>query len=147
MILIIDFGSQYNQLIARRVRECNVFCQIEPPGIGLDKIKELNPDGIILSGGPGSVYEPDSPKTDPEIFNLAQTSSRIIISMDKDFTNILLYPPGEHYGIIVVKLYGLKVNHATQIFLRSLSALTENDLQGNIVIIDRNKIRIRKEKL
>ena len=70
MILIIDFGSQYNQLIARRVRECNVFCQIEPPGIDLDKIRELNPDGIILSGGPASVYEENSPKTDPEIFNL-----------------------------------------------------------------------------
>lgn len=70
MILIIDFGSQYNQLIARRVRECNVFCQIEPPGIDLDKIRELNPDGIILSGGPASVYEQNSPKTDPEIFNL-----------------------------------------------------------------------------
>jgi GMP synthase (glutamine-hydrolysing) len=70
MILIIDFGSQYNQLIARRVRECNVFCQIEPPGIDLDKIKALDPDGIILSGGPASVYENASPKIDPEIFNL-----------------------------------------------------------------------------
>ncbi len=70
MILIIDFGSQYNQLIARRVRECNVFCQIEPPTIDLDKIRALDPDGIILSGGPASVYEKDSPKTDPEIFNL-----------------------------------------------------------------------------
>jgi GMP synthase (glutamine-hydrolysing) len=70
MILIIDFGSQYNQLIARRVRECNVFCQIEPPGIEMDKIRALNPDGIILSGGPASVYENASPKTDPEIFNL-----------------------------------------------------------------------------
>jgi GMP synthase (glutamine-hydrolysing) len=70
MILIIDFGSQYNQLIARRVREYNVFCQIEPPGIEMDKIRKLNPDGIVLSGGPASVYENDSPKTDPEIFNL-----------------------------------------------------------------------------
>ncbi len=70
MILIIDFGSQYNQLIARRVRECNVFCRIEPPWIELEKIKELNPDGIILSGGPASVYENASPKADPGIFNL-----------------------------------------------------------------------------
>ena len=70
MILIIDFGSQYNQLIARRVREFKVFCQIEPPWIEMDKIRALNPDGIILSGGPASVYENASPKTDPEIFNL-----------------------------------------------------------------------------
>jgi GMP synthase (glutamine-hydrolysing) len=70
MILIIDFGSQYNQLIARRVREQHVYCQIEPPGIGLDAVKALNPDGIILSGGPASVYEKNSPKTDKAIFDL-----------------------------------------------------------------------------
>ncbi len=70
MILIIDFGSQYNQLIARRVRECRVYCQIEPPRIDVDTIKALNPEGIILSGGPASVYEENSPKADPAIFNL-----------------------------------------------------------------------------
>jgi GMP synthase (glutamine-hydrolysing) len=70
MILIIDFGSQYNQLIARRVREHRVYCQIEPPDIGLDKIKAMNPEGIILSGGPASIYEKGSPKVDPGIFNL-----------------------------------------------------------------------------
>jgi len=52
MILIIDFGSQYNQLISRRVREFHIYCQIEPPDITIDYIKSLNPDGIILSGGP-----------------------------------------------------------------------------------------------
>jgi GMP synthase (glutamine-hydrolysing) len=70
MILIIDFGSQYNQLIARRVREHHVYCQIEPPGISLDAVKALNPDGIILSGGPASIYEKNSPKADPAIFDL-----------------------------------------------------------------------------
>ncbi len=70
MILIIDFGSQYNQLIARRVRECQVYCQVEPPGIDLEAIKVLNPEGIILSGGPASVYEKDSPKAAPEILDL-----------------------------------------------------------------------------
>lgn len=70
MILIIDFGSQYNQLIARRVRECNVFCQILPPQTDVDTIKSLEPEGIILSGGPASVYEQGSPTADPEIFNL-----------------------------------------------------------------------------
>jgi len=70
MILIIDFGSQYNQLIARRVREQHVYCQIEPPDIALSNIRSLEPEGIILSGGPASIYEKDSPKVDPQIFNL-----------------------------------------------------------------------------
>ncbi len=70
MILIIDFGSQYNQLIARRVREQHVYCQIEPPNIELSKISSLAPEGIILSGGPASIYEKNSPKVDPQIFNL-----------------------------------------------------------------------------
>lgn len=70
MILIIDFGSQYNQLIARRVRECHVYCQIETPDVGIDEIKSLSPDGIILSGGPSSIYEEYSPKIDAGIFDL-----------------------------------------------------------------------------
>ena len=70
MILIIDFGSQYNQLIARRVREHRVYCQIEPPEIGLEKIQSLKPEGIILSGGPSSIYEKNSPKVDTGIFAL-----------------------------------------------------------------------------
>ena len=70
MILIIDFGSQYNQLIARRVREHQVYCQIEPPGIELGKIRELRPEGIILSGGPASIYETRSPRVDKGIFDL-----------------------------------------------------------------------------
>jgi GMP synthase (glutamine-hydrolysing) len=70
MILIIDFGSQYNQLIARRVREHQVYCEIEPPEIGIARIKAMNPEGIILSGGPASIYEKGSPRTDPAIFDL-----------------------------------------------------------------------------
>lgn len=70
MILIIDFGSQYNQLIARRVRESHVYCQIAPPGIDMDTIRKLNPEGIILSGGPAGIYEKNSPKMDKEIFQL-----------------------------------------------------------------------------
>ncbi len=68
MILIIDFGSQFNQLIARRVRENRVFCQIEPPTISFDDIQDLNPEGIILSGGPSSIYEKQSPRVDKRIF-------------------------------------------------------------------------------
>jgi len=70
MILIIDFGSQYNQLIARRVREQHVYCQIEPPGVEISTIRSLVPQGIILSGGPASIYEKNSPKVDFQIFNL-----------------------------------------------------------------------------
>ncbi|MGD9180940.1 MAG: glutamine-hydrolyzing GMP synthase [Desulfobacterales bacterium] len=70
MILIIDFGSQYNQLIARRVRENHVYCHIEPPTIKTGAIKRLNPEGIILSGGPASIYEKKSPKIDPAVFKL-----------------------------------------------------------------------------
>ncbi len=70
MILIIDFGSQYNQLIARRVREHQVYCQIEPPDITLGKIRALRPEGIILSGGPASIYEKGAPRIDREVFTL-----------------------------------------------------------------------------
>jgi GMP synthase (glutamine-hydrolysing) len=70
VILIIDFGSQYNQLIARRVREHHIYCQIEPPEIGLDKIRELKPEGIILSGGPASIYEARSPRAAKGILSL-----------------------------------------------------------------------------
>jgi len=70
MILIIDFGSQYNQLIARRVREHHVYCQIEPPDIDIAKIKALHPEGIILSGGPASINEKGSPRVDKKIFDL-----------------------------------------------------------------------------
>ncbi|MCG8619531.1 MAG: glutamine-hydrolyzing GMP synthase [Desulfobacterales bacterium] len=70
MIIVIDFGSQFNQLIARRVRENNVYCQVEPADISIDKIREMNPVGIILSGGPSSVYEENSPTIDAGIFEL-----------------------------------------------------------------------------
>jgi len=70
MILIIDFGSQYNQLIARRVRENNVYCQIEPPTISIAAIKNLRPEGIILSGGPASIYTKGSPRVDKGIFGM-----------------------------------------------------------------------------
>jgi len=70
MILIIDFGSQYNQLIARRVRESRVYCQIESPNVSIDYIKKLNPKGIILSGGPSSIYEKHSPRINKAVFDL-----------------------------------------------------------------------------
>ena len=69
-ILVLDFGGQYNQLIARRVRECNVYCEVHPYNMTIEKIKEFNPNGIIFTGGPNSVFEEDSPHINPEVFNL-----------------------------------------------------------------------------
>ncbi len=69
-ILVLDFGSQYTQLIARRVRECKVYSEIYPYDTPLEKIREFKPKGIILSGGPSSVYEPDAPLPEPGIFEL-----------------------------------------------------------------------------
>ena len=69
-VLILDFGGQYNQLIARRVRELGVFCDLLPSEITIEKIKNYDPLGIIFTGGPNSVYEEGSPKIDPEVFNL-----------------------------------------------------------------------------
>lgn len=70
LVLIFDFGSQYGQLIGRRVRELNVFCQIVRHDLSAERVRELNPKGIILSGGPASVYEPNAPHCDPAIFDL-----------------------------------------------------------------------------
>ena len=70
LILILDFGGQYNQLIARRVRECNVYSEVVPFDISLEKIKEKQPKGIIFTGGPASVFGEDSPRCDKDIFEL-----------------------------------------------------------------------------
>ena len=70
MIIVLDFGGQYNQLIARRVRECNVYCEVHPYTMPLDELKALNPKGIIFTGGPNSVYGADSPQCAAEVFEL-----------------------------------------------------------------------------
>ena len=70
LVIVIDFGGQYNQLVARRVRECNVYCEIYSYKIDIDKIREMNPKGIILTGGPNSCYEADSPTYSKELFEL-----------------------------------------------------------------------------
>lgn len=69
-VLVVDFGAQYAQLIARRVRECRVYSEIVPHSISADEIRRKEPDAIILSGGPMSVYEEGAPTCDPEIFKL-----------------------------------------------------------------------------
>ena len=68
LIIVLDFGGQYKQLIARRVRECNVYCEIHPYTMPLDEIKAKNPKGLILTGGPASVYKEDSPTYSRELF-------------------------------------------------------------------------------
>lgn len=70
MILVVDFGGQYNLLIARRVRELNVYCEVVPYTKALEKVKELKPQGIIFTGGPNSVYDEKAPRIDPGIFQL-----------------------------------------------------------------------------
>jgi GMP synthase (glutamine-hydrolysing) len=70
MILVLDFGSQYTQLIARRIRESRVYCEIHPFNVPLEKINALKPEGIILSGGPASVYQDNSPRVARELFQL-----------------------------------------------------------------------------
>ena len=69
LVLVLDFGGQYKELIARRVRECNVYSLIKPGNIPLEEIKAMNPIGIILTGGPDSVYRDGSPKCDPALFD------------------------------------------------------------------------------
>lgn len=70
LILVVDFGGQYNQLIARRVRENHVYCEIVPYTISAEKIKEMSPKGIIFTGGPNSVYGEDAPQIDKDLFEL-----------------------------------------------------------------------------
>ncbi|MGA8059909.1 MAG: glutamine-hydrolyzing GMP synthase, partial [Candidatus Binataceae bacterium] len=70
MILILDFGSQYTQLIARRVREAKVYCEIHPYNLAIEKIRAMRPRGIILSGGPASLYETDAPDIAPEVLRV-----------------------------------------------------------------------------
>src|SRR5665811_1071015 len=69
-VLVLDFGAQYSQLIARRVRECRVYSEMIPYDTPVDEIKARNPRGLILSGGPASVYADDALEINPEIFEL-----------------------------------------------------------------------------
>ena len=70
LVIVLDFGGQYNQLVARRVRECNVYCEIYAYKTDIEKIKAMNPKGIILTGGPNSCYEEGAPTYSKELFEL-----------------------------------------------------------------------------
>ncbi|MBF0376605.1 MAG: glutamine-hydrolyzing GMP synthase [Desulfamplus sp.] len=124
MIIIIDFGSQFNQLIARRVRENEVYCQIEPAGTSLDKIKSLNPEGIILSGGPSSIYEENSPSIDVGIFKLGIPVLGICYGMQfmvNAFGGKIARPKRREYGFAT-----LTIKEASAKFVEESSALSEN---------------------
>lgn len=69
-VIVLDFGGQYNQLIARRVRECNVYCEVHPYNLSPESIREMEPKGIIFTGGPNSVYDKDAVVCKKEIFEL-----------------------------------------------------------------------------
>jgi len=98
-VIILDFGGQYNQLIARRVRECQVYCEILPCTASATQVKAARPIGLILSGGPASVYDPHAPQMDPDLFRLgipilgicygcqlmAQTLGGLVMEAQDDF--------------------------------------------------------------
>ena len=68
LVIVLDFGGQYNQLIARRVRECGVYCEVKPYTTPLAELRAMNPIGIIFTGGPNSVYLEDAPQIDGDIY-------------------------------------------------------------------------------
>ncbi len=69
-ILVLDFGGQYNQLIARRIRECHVYCEVHSFDMPISEIRSMAPKGLVLTGGPNSVYDPASPHADKDLFSL-----------------------------------------------------------------------------
>jgi GMP synthase (glutamine-hydrolysing) len=107
-VLILDFGSQFTKLIARRIREERVYCEIHPSTRTLDWIREWSPKAIILSGGPASVYDPDVPTTDPGVLRLGVPVLGIC------------------YGLhLIAQMEGGKVHHGTREYGRAELAVTE----------------------
>ena len=111
-VLVLDFGGQYNQLIARRVREQNVYCELLPCDISLERIKAFAPKGIIFTGGPNSVYDENSPHIDPEIFNLGIPVLGICYGaqlMAYTLGGKVEHAPSREYGKSDVTYFGGKV--------------------------------------
>ena len=106
-IVILDFGSQYTQLIARRVRQANVFSHVLPYSAAVGRIRELNPAGIILSGGPASLDEADAPRCDPEVFGLGLPVMGICYGMQlmaQSFGGSVTRAQKREYGLRQVRL-------------------------------------------
>lgn len=100
-VIVLDFGGQYNQLIARRVRECNVYCEVMSYKSDIEKIKAKNPKGIIFTGGPNSVYDETSPHYDKEIFELGIPILGICYG-----SQLMAYTLGGHVATAPVSEYG-----------------------------------------
>ena len=101
LVIVLDFGGQYNQLIARRVRENNVYCEVVPYKKGLEEIKAMNPVGIIFTGGPNSVYDLASPHYDPAIFEIGVPILGICYG-----SQLIAYSMGGHVATAPVSEYG-----------------------------------------
>ena len=107
LILIVDFGSQYTQLITRRVREVNVYSEIYPHTISFEDVQKLKPKGIILSGGPMSVYDDSAPKIDPRIFNLKVPFLGLCYGLQlicKNFGGIVEPADSREYGKSILRV-------------------------------------------
>ena len=100
-VLVLDFGGQYNQLIARRVRECHVYCEVRSFDMPVSEITEMSPKGIILTGGPNSVYDPSSPHANEELFSLGIPILGICYG-----AQILAYQLGGKVATALVSEYG-----------------------------------------
>ncbi len=122
-ILVLDFGSQYTQLIARRIRELNVFSEILPWDISVDRIKSLNPKGVILSGGPESVTESNTPRIPKTIFELEVPVLGICYGMQT---------LAEQFGGQVTSSKNKEFGHA-KIFIESASLLFDGFISGSSV--------------
>ena len=101
MIVVLDFGGQYNQLIARRVRECHVYCEVHSSEMPLSDIRAMAPKGIILTGGPNSVYDTASPHAEPGLFSLGVPILGICYG-----AQILAYQLGGKVSAAVTSEYG-----------------------------------------
>ena len=115
-VVVIDFGGQYNQLVARRVRECNVYCEIYSYKTDIEKIKEMNPKGIILTGGPNSCYEEGAPTYTRELFELGIPVLGLCYG-----AQLMMYVLGGKVEKAPVREYG-----KTEVFVDTKSALFHN---------------------
>ena len=127
-VIVLDFGGQYNQLIARRVRECNVYCEIYSYKTDIEKIKEIQPKGIIFTGGPNSAYLPDSPTYTKEIFELGIPILGICYG-----SQLMMHLLGGKVEVAPVREYG-----KIEVTVDTSSALFENVSEKTICWMSHN---------
>lgn len=163
MILILDLGSQYTQLIAKRVRNNNVYAEIYPYSIKLEKIKKLQPEGIILSGGPSDVFEDDAPVIDKKIFDLgipilgicygmhlivSLLGGKVVETKDREYGKISMFRKDSWYDLsilnglpsmnIVWASHGNDIEHLPPNFL----VLAKSGKNGSISVIENKEKKI-----